>query len=128
MRKSSSVIMQIDSLLNPNESIFVNRIAESFETPQHCHDFFEINYVAEGRGFHYIGEDRIAAEKGDAFVLPVGTTHVFRPTAVSSKEPIVIYNCVFHPRTIEKCPNQSRSLSDFSNTFRCLTIIRRPTD
>ncbi|MEK4356392.1 AraC family transcriptional regulator [Paenibacillus sp. FSL M7-1455] len=102
MRTSSFVIMQIDSLLNPNESIFVNRIAESFETPQHGHDFVEINYVAEGRGFHYIGEDRVDAEKGDVFVLPVGTTHVFRPTAVSPKEPIVIYNCVFHPRTIEK--------------------------
>jgi len=102
LKKSSLVIMQIDSFLNPNESIFVNRIAESFETPQHAHDFVEINYVAEGRGFHYIGEDLIAAEKGDVFVLPVGTAHVFRPTAVSPKEPIVIYNCVFHPQTIEK--------------------------
>ncbi len=32
MRQSSFVIMQIESFLSPNESIFLNRIAESFET------------------------------------------------------------------------------------------------
>jgi len=102
LKKGSFVMLQVESFLDDNENIFVNRIVESFDTPQHSHDFVEINYVAEGRGFHYIGEERIAAEKGDIFVLPVGTTHVFRPTAVSSKEPIVIYNCIFQPHTIMK--------------------------
>ncbi|MDR9856159.1 AraC family transcriptional regulator [Paenibacillus sp. VCA1] len=100
MEKGKHMVMQFHSLLNRDEDIFVNRIAESFETPQHSHDFIEINYVAEGRGFHYIDEELIAAEKGDVFVLPVGTAHVFRPTAVSPKEPIVIYNCVFQPHTL----------------------------
>lgn len=102
LKKDSFPILQGESFLAHNEIVYVNRIVESFDTPQHAHDFVEINFVAEGRGFHYIGEERIAAEKGDIFVLPVGTTHVFRPTAVSSKEPIVIYNCIFQPHTIAK--------------------------
>lgn len=64
-----------------------------------------INRVEEGRGFHYIWKDedghrpgsdeRLDVSKGDFFVLPMGTKHVFRPTSSAADLKFVVYNCIF---------------------------------
>lgn len=77
------------------QAIFVNRAEEAFDLSYHAHDFIEISYIAEGRGYHHIGDEIIAVSKGDLFVLPIGAAHVFRPASVSVK--LVVYNCVFTP-------------------------------
>lgn len=76
--------------------VFINRVSESFELEQHRHEFIEFNYVSEGRGYHYVEGSVIPVVKGDLFYLPVGISHVFRP---STPEPtwgrLIIYNCLF---------------------------------
>lgn len=82
-----------------NTPVFVNRVTESFRLEQHRHDFFEINYVGEGRGYHYIEGETIPVSKGDAFYLPIGVSHVFRPTTPSSDTGrLIVYNCIFDER------------------------------
>jgi len=84
-----------DILFRPELPIFINRVSESFVLSQHDHDFVEISFVSEGSGFHYIGDRTITVSKGDLFFIPVGTSHVFRPSSTSGKNPIIIYNCIF---------------------------------
>src|SRR5690606_14192361 len=76
--------------------VHVNRIEESFRLEQHRHEFYECCYVSEGRGFHYIEGETIPVAQGDAFYLPVGVSHVFRP---STPDPdhgrLIVYNCIF---------------------------------
>lgn len=83
--------------LTPELPIFINRVSESFELAEHTHDFVEINYVGDGRGFHHLEGITLPVEKGDLFFLPVGVSHVFRPAARQSKgSRLIVYNCVFN--------------------------------
>ena len=84
------------------QGIYVNRNEESFETPYHTHDFIEIAYVAEGRGFHHLGRDVYAVEKGDLFVLPVGVEHVFRPESAVQNRKLIVYNCLFRESLLQE--------------------------
>ncbi|PYI53420.1 AraC family transcriptional regulator [Paenibacillus flagellatus] len=74
--------------------VFVNRASETFDLVEHSHDFAEIAYVAEGKGFHYIGDRVIPVRKGDLFYIPVGMSHVFRPSDGSAKSPLIVHNCI----------------------------------
>ncbi len=83
--------------------IFVNRAIEDFQAPLHNHDFVEIAYVAEGAGFHYIGDEVRKVRKGDLYIIPVGVPHVFRPAAADlARHPLAVYNCVLSPRLIDR--------------------------
>ncbi|RXZ83166.1 AraC family transcriptional regulator [Paenibacillaceae bacterium] len=73
----------------------VNRITESYTLHMHEHEFTEICYVAEGKGTHYIGEETFSVEPGELFILPLGTTHVFRPRSTDPEYPLVVYNFIF---------------------------------
>ncbi|UVI32677.1 AraC family transcriptional regulator [Paenibacillus spongiae] len=76
---------------------FFNRVSESFHLQMHRHDFMELAYVAEGSGFHYIGGKVIPVAKGDWFIVPLGTSHVFRPASTRPDHPLIVYNCTFQP-------------------------------
>jgi AraC-like DNA-binding protein len=85
-----------------NMHLYMNRVAENFERPFHFHDFIELAYVAEGQGFHYIDNEIQRVHKGQLFVIPIGVSHVFRPTSPSpSSDPLIVFNCVFTPEIID---------------------------
>lgn len=73
----------------------LTRERERFTLPYHHHDFVEIHWVAEGSGYHYIGEDRLTVARGDLFIVPVGTPHVYRPASEAPKDELIVYNCLF---------------------------------
>lgn len=92
--------LQGAAFFRPGLEIFVNRNRESFDYQMHAHDFVEIAYVTEGRGFHHLGDRTEAVSKGDLFVLPIGTSHVFRPVGAGG-ERLVVYNCLFTERMLQ---------------------------
>jgi AraC-like DNA-binding protein/mannose-6-phosphate isomerase-like protein (cupin superfamily) len=83
-----------DIFFDSEITIYVNRYHENFDSQMHTHDFPEINYVVEGKGFHYINDEVLPVTCGDLFIIPVGTAHVYRPTSVQNSS-LVVYNCVF---------------------------------
>lgn len=89
-----------ESFFKDGIPFYINRIAESFELQQHKHDFIEINYVSEGKGFHYINNEIVPSLKGDVFFLPIGVSHVFRPSTPDSKHRFIVYNCLLTPESI----------------------------
>lgn len=81
--------------------LFVNRATEDFHVPFHSHEFIEYCYVAQGRGYHHIENETFSVHKGMLYVIPVGVSHVFRPsTPDSASEPLIVYNCLFDTRMI----------------------------
>lgn len=57
-------------------------ITRGFETEKysidfHDHDFYEINVVFAGTGYHYIENRKFDAAPGDVFVIPPGTLHAY---------------------------------------------------
>ncbi|CAM3286856.1 AraC family transcriptional regulator [Paenibacillus lupini] len=89
-------VFESQHFLQENLHMLVNRFTEDFMVPYHAHDFIEFSYVAEGSGFHHIGQDTFPIHKGMLFVIPIGAAHVFRPaTTERTSKPPVVYNCLF---------------------------------
>lgn len=85
-----------------NLLLYVNRATENYDLPLHSHDFMELTFVAEGKGFHYIGQKAQQTGKGQLYFIPVGVSHVFRPSSPSTlREPLVVYNCLFKPELLD---------------------------
>lgn len=83
-----------DYFFNKEIPIYINRVAESYELHEHIHDFLELNYVSEGTGSHVINGVTSSVKKGDLFLLPMGISHVYRPSTASDANPLIVYNCV----------------------------------
>ncbi|WP_168118627.1 AraC family transcriptional regulator [Paenibacillus sp. HB172176] len=105
--------------------VYVNRSEESFGMSYHSHDFYEIAYVAEGKGYHHVGSETLPVSKGDLFVLPVGVSHVFRPSDAKNHG-LIVYNCLFR----EEMLNTMALLADKSliseEMFYFIETLRRP--
>ncbi|MBP1990709.1 AraC family transcriptional regulator [Paenibacillus eucommiae] len=92
--------------------IYVNKQNEAFDIIQHTHDFVEICYVSEGKGFHYFNDDIIPISKGDLFIIPIGASHVFRPYSADQRQPLIVYNCLFQLEPIIKF-SEAYPIDDF---------------
>ncbi|WP_187274179.1 AraC family transcriptional regulator [Paenibacillus sp. N3.4] len=103
----------------PDLPLYVNRVYESFHLQQHTHDFIEISYVAQGSGAHYINDSSLPVTKGDLFFIPVGVSHVFRPSSTEQMKPLVVYNCIFTAEWLGQLlqAQPSRSSDDFTLLF-----------
>jgi AraC-like DNA-binding protein len=85
-----------DHFFKNDLQLYVNRATESFNMQLHSHEFIELAYVAVGKGFHYIEDEVQRVHKGQLFVIPLGVSHVFRPTSPETlKDPLIVYNCIF---------------------------------
>lgn len=91
-----------DSFFPDNLLLYVNRATETFNMPLHSHEFIELAYVAEGKGFHYVENEVQRIYKGQLYVLPIGVSHVFRPSSNDVlQDPLIVYNCIFTQQLID---------------------------
>jgi AraC family L-rhamnose operon transcriptional activator RhaR len=96
-------LFKSEYFMQNNLHLYVNRFSEDFSVPFHSHDFYEYCYVAEGKGYHYIGHDTIPVYKGMLFAIPLGTPHVFRPTTpTQGSDPLIVYNCLFDEHMLKQ--------------------------
>lgn len=101
----------------PDNLIYVNRAVETFELVEHRHDFVELTYVFEGSGVHYINGEAIAVSRGDVFFLPVGVSHVFRPSTLRKERQLIVYNCVLDAGFIAGLPGAFPESADILSMF-----------
>lgn len=101
----------------------VNRVSESYLLQLHVHEFTEICYVAEGKGFHHIGEEILSVSPGDMFILPLGTSHVFRPQSTDSAYPLVVYNFIFIAGRVVEALQQFPGLDGLTKVLHLLNLV-----
>ncbi|WP_194541322.1 AraC family transcriptional regulator [Paenibacillus sp. JZ16] len=65
----------------------------------HCHDYFQIWYVAKGGFQHTVNQQAYEISKGDIFVIPPFTLH---SVSISPEEDIEIYGCEFMPAFVNE--------------------------
>jgi AraC-like DNA-binding protein len=95
MKRPTLMLEKGEQFFENGLSLYINRATERFDLPEHAHDFIEICYVWSGSGFHYIGNETIRVSQGDLFFLPIGVSHIFRPSSPNAKKPLLIINCIF---------------------------------
>jgi AraC family transcriptional regulator, L-rhamnose operon transcriptional activator RhaR len=94
--KQPNNLFEKEHFLSTHSHMFINRFTEDFNVPYHAHDCIEYCYVAEGTGFHHVEQETFPIHKGQLYVIPIGVSHVFRPTSTDrSSKPPVVYNCLF---------------------------------
>jgi AraC family transcriptional regulator, L-rhamnose operon transcriptional activator RhaR len=95
-------MMRGSDFFREDVNLFVNRVEETFQLEYHAHDFHEIAYVSEGRGYHHLNGEVWPVSKGDVFLVPIGISHVFRPSSAAVGQKLVVYNCVFTQSFLEE--------------------------
>ena len=103
--------------LNNREEVLVQRCPVDEPVEYHEHDYIEIAYVDSGTGFHRVKNGASTPiGKGDLILLNPGVSHCYRIDP-ASKDPLVIYNCMFDPavlnRSITKEDDFIRIVYDF---------------
>lgn len=101
MRQHNGFLLAGSVFFGNGLPIYVNRAEENFEMRFHFHDFVEITYVAEGKGFHHVGGATLPAARGDLFVIPKGVSHVFRPGSADPGIRLRVYNALLGDRIWE---------------------------
>jgi AraC family transcriptional regulator, L-rhamnose operon transcriptional activator RhaR len=84
----------------------------NYELGLHSHGFIEVNIVARGRGWHYLGDHVLKTVPNDVFVIPVGMRHGY-----FSRESLDIFHLLLHPRFMEEYGVKLRSLGGFRSFF-----------
>lgn len=67
----------------------------------HTHDFIEIVYVCNGKGYHAYNGATYSVSKGDLYIINSRTPHCFYPTDKANSEHLVVYNLCFLPQFID---------------------------
>ncbi|MDG0814178.1 AraC family transcriptional regulator [Cohnella rhizosphaerae] len=88
----------------------------------HAHEFTEISYVGEGEGHQYIGEERLRVRRGDLFTLPLGASHVFRPSSANAGKPLVVYNFIFEAERMAEALRGFPGLDRLERALSCLDL------
>lgn len=66
----------------------------------HTHDFIEIAYVYDGKGFHIYNGVTYPVSKGELYIINSQIAHCFYPTDKTNAEHLVVYNLSFLPEFI----------------------------
>ncbi|MDT8860170.1 AraC family transcriptional regulator [Alkalihalobacillus sp. MEB130] len=115
------------SYFKDNLNLYINRWQEGFENPHHVHNFIEITIIEEGRGFHYINDEIISVKKGELFIIPIGASHVLRPSSASSPNPLTVYNVLIDPQELDYLINETDRLGeDGISKWLSSLILRSP--
>lgn len=88
--------------MHDNDFLYVNEVKETDWLLEHVHDFIEIVIVLDGKGLQYIDGKSMRVQEGDVFVLPVGVSHVFRPSTAKSAAPLIVRNLMIRAEWLEQ--------------------------
>ena len=77
--KRSSKIYLTQEVLTHDQVITIMDVHENDWLLEHSHEFPEMIYILEGKGTQYINGEAFQTQENEIYIIPIGTTHVFRP-------------------------------------------------
>lgn len=87
----------------------------------HCHDFFELVYLREGRGTHWIGEARYPIQAGDVYVISPGEPHAYLTHDDGNMR---IINLLFLPEILDRVPLSGATLPGLTRLLYIEPLFR----
>jgi AraC-like DNA-binding protein/quercetin dioxygenase-like cupin family protein len=115
----------IEHVLNNNCYVGITKYREPAYPLLHKHDFYEIEYVIQGIGKHIIDGNEFSVSPGDIYFTNFNTKHCFQ--SIKKEDPVIVYNCVFHPRFFDNIKIDTNSCTSNSYTrFISEEIMKKP--
>ncbi len=93
---------------------------ENFETGWHIQEFYEINIITRGNGYHFIEDQTVKAKRGDVFIIPPYVRHAF-----SGGEGFDVFHFLLSPVFFEKYHSAMSNMAGFLTLFKIEPIMRR---
>lgn len=87
--------------IEDNGFLYVNEVKETEWLLEHVHDFIEVVVVLDGKGIQYIDGEPMHVQEGEVFALPLGVSHVFRPSPAKSAAPLIVRNIIIRSEWLE---------------------------
>ena len=115
--ENKTSLYDTDSLFDPHRMLNAY-VEKDFTIGFHAHKFFELNLIASGSGDHYIGMQRIHAQKGDVFIIPPYQRHAY-----VGGEGFDVYHFISRPEFFNKHLASFRKLPYFFELFEVEPIL-----
>ena len=93
-----------------------------FPLNMHSHEFYEINLIVGGQGFHYINNQRLNINVGDVFILPPNCKHGY--FEISNLE---IFHILINDDFISFYKKHFKSMNGFDSLFNIEPNLRSQT-
>lgn len=97
-----------DECFFQHQDIAYSQYSYHGKTYEHKHDFFEVAYVANGEGNHYINSRCVKLKKGDYVILDTDVTHCYEGD-------IEIVNVIFKPKLLDKTYRDLKTVTELYN-------------
>lgn len=92
-----------NEVLEQDQFLAIMDVYEHHWLLEHTHDFPEMICVLSGNGTQYINGSAIAAKEGEVYLIPIGTTHVFRPPAnAATSASLQVRNVIFRAEWLDE--------------------------
>lgn len=91
-----------------------------YNIDMHVQDFFEINIITGGKGLHYLEKKRVAAKRGDVFIIPPGMSHGYQGGTGFD-----VYHVLLSPVFMEKHLADLQLLPSFYLLFQAEPLMRQ---
>lgn len=119
-------VFSSEQRFRPGMHVFVNQAFEAFSIPKHTHDAVEISFVTGGTGYQYINDTVVRVKRGDIYLLPAGTSHVYRPSSPDKTGSLRIINCVFRLQALSGFPDVPPPGSELHNALFAPDRMKQP--
>ena len=100
---------------------FIHDKDDGFPIGMHTHDFYEINIIYKGSGYHYIEKQCFDAYYGDVFVIPPGVVHGYYTEDINSFQ---IINILIKTSFISKFKTEFSKIPGYSILFEIEPSLR----
>jgi AraC family L-rhamnose operon transcriptional activator RhaR len=95
-----------NEVLGNDRFLAIKDVYEHHWLPEHSHDFPEMICVLNGKGNQYINGMPVPAKENEIYIIPLGTTHVFRPAADdTSPSMLQVRDVIFRAEWLEGLSN-----------------------
>lgn len=93
----------------------------AFPIYMHRHNFYEINIIYKGFGYHYIKDQCYEAKEGCVFIIPPDIIHGYY---TEKEDEFVIFHILIHPLFMERYKKELNSMRGFSILFEIEPKLR----
>lgn len=100
------------SFLNDKNNIARAILFKNYHIFMHCHDYYELNFITEGRGVHFFGDNKFNVEKGCFFIVPPNVRHGY-----VYDEGITVFHIVIDRAFLKQLGIQFANIKEYAFIF-----------
>ncbi len=113
------IVLSAEKYLKSNDDIHIQKDTVRERCTMHAHAFIELAYISEGKGTHTVCGAATEVSSGDFILLNQHVAHEF---VSDPMRPLVVYNCIFQPLSVDSELQQDGNFVDMAYQYLLQTL------